>query len=186
VAGALPLASAGDAALMVSRETAATRVLLCGFNVLDTDWPLRVSFPVFLSNVVRWLAEAGSRTRLVVARPGEVLRAPVAAETAQVELVAPDGARRVVPVSGGALSFAGADQVGVYSLQTGEATRRWAADLRDPMESDLTPRRELRLGEQQVVAGATEPRREAHLWPWLAMVALGLLLAEWHVYHRRY
>ena len=34
--------------------------------------------------------------------------------------------------------------------------------------------------------GAGPPKVEQHLWPLLVVIALFVLLFEWHVYHRRY
>jgi Ca-activated chloride channel homolog len=185
VAGARPLASVGEAPVIVARETAGARVVACGFSVLDTDWPLRVGFPVFLSNAVSWLAESGRRTGVSTVRPGQVLRAQLPADVTEAELTLPGGERRTVAAAGGVVSFSGTDRVGVYRLNGGGVSRRWAVDLRDPAESDLTPRHDVRLGEREVASAAAAPRHEQHLWPWLAVVALGLLLGEWHLYHRR-
>jgi hypothetical protein len=30
------------------------------------------------------------------------------------------------------------------------------------------------------------PRVENHLWPYIVLAALLILLVEWHLYHRRY
>ena len=44
----------------------------------------------------------------------------------------------------------------------------------------------MRLGDRKVAAGTGPPKVEQHLWPALVLLALGVLFAEWHLYHRRY
>ena len=86
----------------------------------------------------------------------------------------------------GEVVFTGAQQVGVYQFTAGDREYRYALDLRDADESNLQPQDELKIGSRQVQAGVGRPRVERHLWPYLALLALAVLLFEWHLYHRRY
>lgn len=181
-----PIARDGEAGVLLAGDTGRRRLLACGFDLLDTDWPLRVSFPIFLGNAVQWLAEAGGHSRLRTMRTGQVLRVTAPPGVSQVTLTRPGGRRERLDATHGEVTIADTGKCGVYALQAGEKTRRWAADLRDPAESDLTPQPDLKLGETRIVSGTEAPRQERHLWPWLALLALGLLLVEWHLYHRRY
>jgi len=70
-------------------------------------------------------------------------------------------------------------------MQVGHEQRRWALDMRDPAESDLTPGQEMKLGGRIVRADVGPPQSERHLWPYVALLAVMFLLAEWHLYHRR-
>lgn len=180
------LARAGDAPMVVALEREGLRGLALGWNLLDSDLPLRVGFPVLLSNAVSWLTEPGRAGDARVVRTGQTVRVPVAPEATVAEVLRPDGRRERVEAIGGEVVFASADRVGVYRLSAGERTWRWAADLRDAAESDLTPRTELTVGGRATVAEAEALRREQHFWPWLAALALVALLAEWLLYHRRY
>ena len=71
-------------------------------------------------------------------------------------------------------------------MLAGDRQWRWAIDLRSPSESNLSPASELKLGPKTVPAGVGPPKVEQHLWPLLTLLALALLLGEWHLYHRRY
>ncbi len=56
-AWAVSLADGGDAGpLIAAGEHDGRRILSVSPKLSDTDWPLRVSFPIFLGNAERWLA----------------------------------------------------------------------------------------------------------------------------------
>ena len=113
-------------------------------------------------------------------------RYAVAPEVERVSVELPGGETRWVAAVAGEVTFADADRVGVYRLTAGDQQLRWAMDLRDASESDLMPRADLTLGARRVAASERELRTERHLWPWLAVLAIVALLAEWHFYHKRY
>jgi len=180
------VASAGETPLIVALEREELRALALGWDLLDSDLPLRVGFPVLLSNATRWLGELGRRDEARVIRPGATVRLALPPDVESAELRSPDGRRERLEAVGGEIAFAGSDRVGLYTLTAGDRRWRWAADMRDEAESDLTPRTELKLGERSVAAARRKLRTERHFWPWLAVLALIALLAEWHLYHRRY
>lgn len=185
-AAAEVLARADGKAVIVAREAPGQRALCFGWDFLDSDLPLRVVFPVLLSDSIRWLSEGDRSGAPIRTRPGSVLRFAAPPDVTKADLVLPDGSRRELPVVDGRITVAEADRVGVYRLSAGDRSWRWAADLRSAEESALAPAEELHLGGRIVRAGAGPPKVEQHLWPLLAGIALLALLGEWHLYHRRY
>lgn len=180
------IARAGDAPVAVALEREGLRGLAIGWDLLDSDLPLRVGFPVLLSNAVRWLGELRREGEVQVVRPGDTLRfaAPVAVTAAT--LVTPDGRRHRVEAGGEQIVLGATERVGDYRLIAGDRQWRWAVDLRDPDESDLAPGTTLELGGRTVASAQRGLAAERHLWPWLASLALVALVAEWYLYHRRY
>lgn len=184
--GASVLARAGEAPVIVAQQGAGFRAIAFGLNFLDTDLPLRVGFPVLLSNTLQWLSQTDGRALTMRIHPGEIVRLPAPPDAERAKVVLPDGRTETVEAVEGTFTFAGSGRIGTYELRAGDRVWRWAADLRDADESDLTPAEQLRLGEREVRADAGPPQSERHFWPWLAALALLLLLGEWHLYHRRY
>jgi hypothetical protein len=184
--GATVIAESAGRPLVVAAERPGQRTLVFGWNLLDSDLPLRVGFPILLSNCVRWLSQSGGGATPLRLRPGAVVSLNVPPEARRADLLLPDDTHRTVPVIAGQASFTEADRVGVYRMTAGDRKWRWAVDLRSPEESDLTPKGELKLGARVVRASAEPPKVEQHLWPYIALLALALLLLEWRVYHRRY
>src|SRR5262249_6561759 len=73
--------------LIFAWEKGRTRAVVVSFKLLDSDWPLRLSFPLFLSNALDWLRDEGRGQN----RPGEALRVRLADDETQVEVSGPGG-----------------------------------------------------------------------------------------------
>jgi hypothetical protein len=188
--------------LLVAREEpngagGVRRSLAVGFDLRQSDLPLRVAFPVLLMNALDWFAgdvddDLGSR------RTGQMWRLPLDRRSGRpgggggvttATLLLPDSSAVPVPVSDGyALHFG--QRVGFYELSVADGLsppRRFAANLGDANESALLLRRELRLGG--TLLRPPEPGQQAlrrNLWPYLLLAALLLLGLEWWSYHRRW
>lgn len=209
------LASMVKQPLIIAREDsgpsgAARRAVAVGFDLRQSDLPLRVAFPVFLMNAVDWFAgdvdeDLGSfrtgqtwRVPVSVGQVGATAATPAkkrgarldaeALRLTQADLVLPDASTVTVPVYEGHALYYG-QRVGFYGLRTAGqgGSVQWAANLSDLSESQAQVRRELRLGGALLLppeAGQRSLRRA--LWPYLLLAALGLLLIEWWTYHRRW
>ncbi len=184
--GTQALAWAGAAPLIVARDVPGAREVSFGFSFLDSDLPLRVGFPVLLSNVVEWLVEPGAGRGQMTVRPGAPLRFRTPSDVERVHVTTPGGLRKVAGLVDRQAVFTGTDQVGVYIVEAGEQRRQAAVDMRCSAESNLMPRDELQLGARRIDGMTHPPRVENQLWPYIVLAALLILLAEWHLYHRRY
>lgn len=180
--------------LLISGRRAGVKFVALGFDIRESDLPLRVAWPLFLLNTINDFVEedvsyiSSFRTGLVWNIP-----APSAAEQATLEL--PDGSKRVVPIKDGRAVFLG-QHAGFYKLVTGDAAgtsagaspevTMFAANLIDPEESTIKPEPELKV-DGRAAGPATEfkigVRRE--VWIYLLLAALIVTTIEWLTYHRR-
>ncbi|MFC1783770.1 hypothetical protein ACFL02_09345, partial [Planctomycetota bacterium] len=89
--------------------------------------------------------------------------------------------------SAGALRFAGANRVGVYSVKIPDKpTEFFAVNLLDPDESDVKPIDELYFSGEKITAQEGPVRRtNVELWPYLVLLALVMVWVEWLVYNSR-
>jgi hypothetical protein len=150
-----------------------------------TNWNLKLSFPVFLRNVLYTLGNVSDSSSEENVQPGQVkvLRPDSAVDT--IDVTDPAGARRSVR-RGSGLEFAyqHTDRAGVYRASWPGGGRAFTVNLLDAEESNVQPRDEVKLGEQQVVAG--QARGQTYdTWKWVALGALVLLLLEWVIHNRR-
>ena len=90
-----------------------TKFVVLGFDVRQSDLPLRIAWPVFLLNTINWFVEEDSEY-LSSFKTGEVWHMPVPLGAASsATLVDPTGARHLVPVQDGRAVFFGS-KAGFY------------------------------------------------------------------------
>ncbi|MDF2439321.1 MAG: hypothetical protein JWN98_305 [Abditibacteriota bacterium] len=184
-----PLVVAGERKLGEGR---AQRVVWCGFDLRDTDLPLRVAFPIFITSSLHWLGQSGSGQTALnennARRAGEsvLLRPP--STLSQIAVSMPDKSTLKVPVQNGQALFDRADRAGLYTAEGKSGQTQWkqlfGVSLLNRSESNLRPRDAIQLGAGKPIEGATRARANRELWGYLTLAALLLLGLEWWVYHR--
>jgi len=187
------LAEADSGPLIAAGEHNGLRIVSVSFNLSDSDWPLRVSFPIFLTNSVRWLTAAGGLGSNNPETPtGGVASITVLPGQSSVSLTRPDGSKTAVnaPDTGGVVLVDDTRLAGVYHAHVGSADYPFAVNLDSANESRLTAQHPPQLthpGTPMVAAVHLPLSRRAKddLWPTLAAAALVLLLVEWFVFHKR-
>ncbi|MBM4357251.1 MAG: VWA domain-containing protein [Deltaproteobacteria bacterium] len=155
-----------------------------GFDVRDSDLPLRVAWPLLVMNVIAHFIDEDTGY-ISSFRTGEVWNIPAAAGGKTATLTLPDGGERIVPVKDGRAIFLGQD-AGVYELALDDTRTRFAANLAEPLESNIAPAESLAVGD--VRSGEVEGftvgvRRE--LWIEFLLAVLAVSVIEWLTYHRR-
>jgi hypothetical protein len=182
------IATGESGAAVVAGEKGKMRALWTGFrlDLAHGPFPLTVSFPIFVTNALRWLAHADDTDSAQV-RTGEAVTLDSPPSAAHLTVTKPDGSKVDVSVgSRGGGVFDGTDQVGVYTAAGPNGFRRtFAANLADYSESDIRPKpqSELTTGGPAEVGHSVTVARD--IWPWLAAVLLPLLAFEWWAFHRR-
>jgi len=185
------LAEADSGPLIVVGEHNGLRVVSVAFDLSDSDWPLRVSFPIFLTNSVRWLTAAGGLGASQVETPtGGVAALTLPPGPASVSITRPDGSTTAVaaPPIGGSVLIDDTRQAGVYHAKSNGADYPFAVNLDSRDESALAVQNPPALSHAGAPVAAHVPlsrRSKDDLWPTLAALALGFLLLEWFVFHRR-
>lgn len=177
-----PLAEGEAAPLIVAGQSQVLRLVAVLFDIYDGDWPLQVSFPIFIDNAAGWLTGGLEANLAGSYRPGEVVNL---ATGEPVRIEGPDGRTwQREPDAGGLVYFSETHRVGPYRVVTDEGPRQFQVNLLSRGESDIAPRDTLVSGEQAVQAGAIA-RENREVWPWVVLAGLLLMAGEWHLYCRR-
>lgn len=174
----------GASPILVTGSRAGYRFVALGFDVRDSDLPLRAAWPLFVLDCINWFTDEDTQY-LSSLRTGEVWRIPVSAPLAQAVLKRPDGVAQPVPVHEGRAVLVG-EQAGFYDLIAGTQTTSFAANLLDANESAIAPHDDLVVdgrGAGQVAGYHAGVRREIRIYLLLAAALLTAL--EWATYHRR-
>jgi hypothetical protein len=171
--------------LVLEYNTDTHRLLVAAFDVFESRWPLRVAFPVFFANALRYLGNLQSASD---ARVGA--GAPIAFDappgTEEVALVRPEGATVPVKVRTGRVTYDDTGVCGPYKFLLGEGrARTWLVNLCDADESDVRSAAALEWKETRQAGETVAVRENRELWPWLALAGLAVLMLEWYIFNRR-
>ncbi len=186
---ARPLVMAEGGPLLLAGEYEGRRVVLFTFGLQDSDLPLQIAFPILMANIMDWLNPGSVLMSDAGYSPGEPVRIEpdVAAEAVVVHK--PDGTVWTADVGETTLVFPESDQLGLYEVYSRDSANerfagRFAVNLMSAAESRIAPLASVPLVSGSPQAAGDEDVGQRELWPWLAMLALILLLVEWWIYHR--
>lgn len=161
------------------------RTIVLGFDPATTDWPQRISFPVFVANLVDSLSTASVPTDI---QAGAVLDLPPTAGANNVLIQMPNGKIDVFTSGGRPIRFTDTSQLGSYVVTYANgssplARSEFVVNRLGMNESDIMPR----LDPTQLSRNGSPPGApsEHEIWFWVAGGALAVLGAEWLVYFRR-
>jgi Ca-activated chloride channel homolog len=184
---AIPLVDSPQAPLIIAGEIGRQRIVWVGFDALQSTWPLRISFPIFIANSVDWLNPASAGSERFQVQAGDAFRLPLSGQVTEARITAPDGRTVTLPLGPQTRELVYGDTArrGVYEVSLGTNQVRFAVNLLDPAESNLTPRGELAVGRRGEVKATTEKRANLEHWRWFALAGLAVMLGEWWWFHRR-
>ncbi|MEO6796785.1 MAG: VWA domain-containing protein [Candidatus Dormibacter sp.] len=186
-------ASAFGRALLTSLQTPLVlvrdepyRQVLIGFDLHESDLPLRIAFPILMQNLSEWMLPSSVPSRSV--QPDQAVTLVPDAAATSLTVTRPDGSHRSL-APGAIASFADTDLTGVYTVDqvvAGKTNRSWfSVNLFSATVSQLKPPDRLTLPPTRTT-GALHPAHHGQLeiWPWIALAALGLIATEWLAFHR--
>lgn len=181
------LAESPQTPLLVSGELGRQRVIWIGFDLLNSNWPLRVSFPMFIANALDWLNPATARAERLNVKAGEPLRIPVPEGAKSMDVRPPGRSWESIAVDPGMpeVAYGGTDRQGTYGVRWGTNETRVVVRSLDVQESDSGPRPEIKLGRYGGTTATTMRSANLEIWRWFATLAFFLLIFEWWFYHRR-
>jgi len=181
------LVDSPETPLVVAGEIDRHKLLWIGFDTLQSTWPLRIAFPIFMANAVDWLNPSSTDAERFMVRAGDSFRFAPAQPVASAEVTKPDGTKVRLPVEAdvGELVFGDTARQGVYRLKAGTNDVTFCVNLLDSFESNIAPREELPFGKYGKVTATTLKRANLELWRWIAAAGLLVLLFEWWWYHKR-
>ena len=162
------------------------RQVLVGFDLHESDLPLRIAFPIMMQNLSEWMLPSSVPSRSV--EPDEPVTLVPSAGASSLTVTRPDGSHRSL-APGAIASFGDTDLPGVYTVDqvvSGKTERSWfSVNLFSTTVSQLKPPDRLTLPPTRT-AGALHPTHhgELEIWPWIALAALGLIATEWLAFHR--
>lgn len=180
------LLKSGDQTMLAIGKVGRVRAAIFGFDLHQSDLPLRAAFPILIQNLTNWLLPGvnPTETQVKIGTPWELRVRP---QVDEVNLYQPDGHKIPLgppfPITKATDKFS----PGLYKLeQVSKGEKELspiAVNYFDPQESQVKPIVHLMLGKKDLnVEVSTKVKWE--FWPWIALTVLLLLAVEWWVYLR--
>jgi hypothetical protein len=164
------------------------QMVLVGFRLSDSLWPLQVGFPVFMYNTIRYMTGSVMQAEQALT-PGQPMDIAAPRDLKTLTIVAPDRTTwKIDTAAAGQGRFAATEQAGLYHVEprvSGVVPQTFAVNLTDANESDIAPRRLLQVGGVKVAVQASQEGANQPIWPYAILGALAILCLEWYIYNRR-
>ncbi|MCY3896499.1 MAG: VWA domain-containing protein [Chloroflexi bacterium] len=176
--------SVGDRALLAHGVVDGRRIAVVGFDVAGPSVSQAPWFPVFWSNVVRWadpFAPLPEGVELEPGRPARLIRHPradritvssPAGDTTEFSTLQPAVLDVQAPGAYTVRQFVGQELVAQTSID-------FAPEMAAP-----TGRVGVPVGSVSRPESTPRVQQQTDVWPWVAVLALALLVAEWWIFHR--
>jgi Ca-activated chloride channel family protein len=161
------------------------RIAELTFELHHSDLPLRAAFPILIQNLVSYLLPGGFENQVFA--PGAAVTLVPEPGATTLDVQSPDGhvTRLAPPLP--VPPFTQTSQVGVYTvtqlLADGRHSSRFLVELQDPAQSQIAPGA-APLVDAVSASSGRQPRGTLEIWPWIAVLALVLIVAEWVVFLR--
>lgn len=182
-----PLASAGGNTVLAAGERNNIRYALVAFNLQRSDWPLRISFPVVLQNLLPYLSPGITLGQNDLTTGGTVTFFPPPG-TREIDVTRPGGT--VTSVGPPFLPFTDTTRTGLYSVRaiktalkgrptaTGGLTTAFAVNFFPTRPAPAAGPATLYLGHARTGTTLTASIPVSVVWLF-ELLALAILGAEW-------
>jgi Ca-activated chloride channel family protein len=182
---ATKLVESDGGALAVAGTRNGRRYVQLGFSLLESDFPLHVGFPIFITNCLDWLAPTKGAGAASTVRTGQPAYIDVPPGLSEITVTGPDNVKHKLRVKQTPVVCDYTDRAGVYRVQGKGFDREFACNLSSSDESDTRPRTALLIGGRRFASSGKAVRTNREFYAIAIFLALAVLTFEWYAYHRR-
>jgi hypothetical protein len=177
-----PVIESSQTGLMYAFEKDTIRAVVLGFDITRSDLPLKVAFPVMMSNIFNWLNPHKLHFSSLDVKSGKPFDIFLNPDTENISIRPPRGKWETYPVDSNPFTYMNTKKVGIYIISENNKRRRFTVNLLDESESDIAvPAIDKYVPKSN---GSKKVAAEHPLWPVFLLLGLGVLLIEWVVWLR--
>jgi uncharacterized membrane protein len=169
------LARSAEAPLLVALEKGKLRLLLIAFDLMASDLPFRVAFPVLFHNALEWLQPRRAEFPAQTAQAGSPFALRLPADDNDVEITTPSGKKEILKIVSHPLIFTDTFEAGVYEYKSASREGRFAVNLLDENESQIAARWKVSRASPDAVTGDNPAVVDSGLSLWPMLLSLVLL-----------
>ncbi len=158
------------------------RFAVLPFDLYESNLPLQVGFPIFVTNVVTWFYPHVFDANYALVHAGDAYTFPVRRLKMPQSMKNPRGEEISLYWSDHRFVVLDTPSVGFYPITMHDETVDYfAVNLLSKQESDVRPQV---FSERFVAARQAEGPFYQDIWPYIVLLGIVLLFLEWYLYHR--
>lgn len=185
-----PLVTTGSGPLLLAGEQDGRQVAILTFDIHDSDLPLQITWPILMSNLLEWFTPSSVISVPNGLQVGDSLPIRPAFDATGVRVTLPDSSTSDLAIDRETVVFADTQAAGVYTIDILKGadviqSAPFAVNLFAANESNIAPQPTISLSGNTIAAATRDEVGQQEFWPWVAVLALAVLMIEWLVYQRR-
>jgi len=178
-----PVVASARTGLMYTFEENGLRGVLIGFDFTRSDLPLKVAFPVMMSNIFNWLNPLKLEFSILQTQAGEAFDIHLNSETDTLYTRAPYEKWEKHSVKMNPFRYTNTGTVGIYTIAENDKERYFTVNLTDASESDINPMSLEHLSDQsEPPPVSAEISTQQPLWMLFVIMGCALLMVEWYAW----
>lgn len=169
------LARSAETPLLFAWDKGRVRLLFIGFDLLASDLPLRVAFPILIHNALEWLQPTQVEFPARTAQAGSPFAVPLSPGDDEVEITTPSGKKETLKAIRHPLAFTDTFETGIYRYKSASREGRFAVNLLDETESQIAARWKAPPASAGSAPVNATPIVESSLFLWPVLLSIGLV-----------
>ncbi len=177
------LAAGADGALIALIRDRGVDRLVVAFELSQSNWPVQVSFVVFLTNAIEQLTRLIGETTGQLFTTNEPITVRPAPGASTINVTGPRAFSHDAPPGATTVNLGAFDRAGVYRL-TGVVSedRVTPVNLLNEGESQIATRDTVRVAGETLSSDSLGAGAPLEVWRWFVLAGLGILTIEWLLY----
>lgn len=183
----LPVLLSDNKPIILKGEVKNQKIVAVGFDINDTDLPLKIDFPIFIQNVLSYTLNLNNHKSISVLA-GENIKIDPLPKSQEVYITNSQGIKSLLAPPFPLAPYTDTNSIGIYTMEEkyegGSSKIYFAVNVNTSKESNTfydipEDNEELSKEQNRVTSG----RNMKNIFIWLALAALAI---EWVVYNRGY
>jgi hypothetical protein len=167
-------------ALMFCGERDNKKLLVIGFDLMQSNFPLEIVFPVFISRMVSWFKDYNHKN-WITAGESYYYKIPDSSVSNSVIVTIPDEGQFVYNVKNNLVAISDTFNAGVYKIEGDTFQKRFVVNFQTGNTTDNNVFSKNIIQQRESSIPGTTPKKLVFLF---AILSLGALVLEWYFYVR--
>ncbi|RKD30552.1 vWA domain-containing protein [Thermohalobacter berrensis] len=183
----VPILLLNDYPVMVKGMKDKQKFIIAGFDLHETDFPLKTDFPIFISNILDYTLNIKGQENIKIFS-GEEINIEILPKTEIAYVITPSGLKKKIAPPFPVAPYTDTNETGIYKIIQESAS----GDIISYFATNINTKQESNINFEYTLKGTTtelgDNKGEVYsslqsLFIWLALIFLAL---EWVVYNRGY